>query len=73
MVFICEFKITLTKYQFLADVAGCNLINEKPTNNLETHLTEKRSVSVDFYTANVYRQRTDKLLFLYAIITHEIV
>ena len=23
------------------------------------------------YTANVYRQRTDKLLFLYAIITHE--
>ena len=24
-----------------------------------------------YYTANVYRQRTDKLLFLYAIITHE--
>ena len=23
------------------------------------------------HTANVYRQRTDKLLFLYAIITHE--
>ena len=23
------------------------------------------------YTANVYRQRTDKLSFLYAIITHE--
>ena len=23
------------------------------------------------YAANVYRQRTDKLLFLYAIITHE--
>ena len=23
------------------------------------------------YTANFYRQRTDKLLFLYAIITHE--
>ena len=23
------------------------------------------------YTANVYRQRTDRLLFLYAIITHE--